>query len=353
MKKLQLAAAMTDIHWGAKNNSDQHNQDCLNYIDWFCGEAINNNADHVIFLGDWFENRSAVNVSTLHYSYIGAKKLNDLGIPIFFIIGNHDLYHRHTRDIFSTVQFREFSNFVIIDHPTIIDDIHSSPLLCPYLFPHEYPSLTQYNKVPTWWGHFEFKGFIVTGYNIVMQSGPEHTAFDGPDYIFSGHFHKRQRGGNVIYIGNTFPTNFSDADDTHRGMMIYNHVSKQVMFIDWEDCPKYCKVALSRLVDEQVTLPKYARVKCLIDIPLSFEEITAIKQEMITTYDLREFIPEESRELFDALSNTDIDDIELDHIGDELSELSGIDDMVIQMLSSIDTDHIENDLLIEIYLDLK
>ena len=56
-QKLHVAASMTDIHWGAKSNSEQHNQDCLNYINWFCKEAVDNGADHIIFLGDWFENR--------------------------------------------------------------------------------------------------------------------------------------------------------------------------------------------------------------------------------------------------------------------------------------------------------
>ncbi len=346
--KLSKAAAMTDIHWGAKSNSEQHNQDCLNYIDWFCQEAINNEADHIIFLGDWFENRSAVNISTLHYSYLGAKKLNNLGIPVYFIIGNHDLYHRHTREIYSTIQFQEFSNFTIIDNPTIVPDIVGSPLLCPYLFPHEYPELTQFNSVDTWWGHFEFKGFIVTGYNILMQTGPDHTAFDGPTYIFSGHFHKRQRGGNVVYIGNTFPTNFSDADDNHRGMMIYNNTSKQIKFLDWEECPKYTKVSLSKLLDGNIPLPANARVKCLIDVPLNFEESASLKQQMMQLYSLREFTPEESREVADAMSNTDVEDIDTDNV-----QISGIDDLVIQMLKSIDTDHIDNTLLIEQYQRLK
>ena len=29
------AACFTDIHWGLKNNAKQHNEDCLDFIDWF------------------------------------------------------------------------------------------------------------------------------------------------------------------------------------------------------------------------------------------------------------------------------------------------------------------------------
>jgi hypothetical protein len=40
------------------------------------------------------------------------------------------------------------------------------------------------------------------------------------DYVFSGHFHKRQSKANVWYIGNSFPHNYADAGDDARGMMI-------------------------------------------------------------------------------------------------------------------------------------
>ena len=77
MGKLTRTISFTDIHFGAKLNSEQHNQDCLNFVDWFCDHAIKEKADNIMFLGDWFENRSAVNVSTLNFSYRAAKKLND------------------------------------------------------------------------------------------------------------------------------------------------------------------------------------------------------------------------------------------------------------------------------------
>lgn len=38
-----------------------------------------------------------------------------------------------------------------------------------------------------------------------------------PEKVFSGHFHKRQQHGNVIYPGNCFPHNYADAWDDDRG----------------------------------------------------------------------------------------------------------------------------------------
>ena len=89
-KKLKKGAMCTDIHFGKKMNSEVHNEDCLNYLDWFCENVKNDpSIDHVWFLGDWNEQRAAINGLTLKYSYAGAKKLNELGLPVYFLLGNH------------------------------------------------------------------------------------------------------------------------------------------------------------------------------------------------------------------------------------------------------------------------
>ena len=46
------AACFTDIHFGLKNNSRQHNNDCENFVKWFIKEAKEFGAETCIFLGD-------------------------------------------------------------------------------------------------------------------------------------------------------------------------------------------------------------------------------------------------------------------------------------------------------------
>lgn len=349
--KLDVTASMTDVHFGARSNCEQHNQDCLNYIDWFCEHVkADSTIDNIMFLGDWFENRSALNILTMNYSYRGAKKLNDLGLPVYFVIGNHDLYHRHTRELYSSINFHEFSNFKIINEPTLISDIGDRVLMCPYLFPDEYANLAQYLKLKTWWGHFEFKGFQVTGSGMLMPTGPEADDFKGPLHIFSGHFHKRQLSKNIVYVGNTFPTNYSDAGDNDRGMMVYDHTKDVIKFINWEDCPKFTKITLTTLLDNTVKIYPNSRVKCIVDCPISFEESSLLRQQFITEYNLREFTMEESGEKDDVLSDTETD-VEPEFNDD--GTITSIDDLVVKMLSEIKTDMIDNQILIRQYQKLK
>lgn len=349
MKKLNKSANFTDIHWGAKSNSELHNQDNLRYIDWFCTNVKNDpTIDHIKFLGDWFENRSAINVSTLQYAAEGFRKLRDLKLPIFFVVGNHDLYMRHTRKVYSPIIYSEYDNVNIIDEPSILPNIGSGILLSPYLFHEEYTNLIPHLQLETWWGHFEFKGFYITGYNIKMEAGPDPDNYKGPKHIVSGHFHKRQANKNVVYMGNVFPTSFNDAGDNDRGMMTYDHNTDDMQFINWVECPKYVKTTLSKLLDDDTTLlPNEARVKVEIDIPISFEESNLLRKTFIQKHNLREFTMEESAVVQQAISETNADIDWNDH------QLTSVDDLVQVMLKEIDSDHINNDTLIKIYTDLK
>ena len=341
-------AIFTDIHFGAKGNSELHNQDCLDFIDWFCDNVkARGDIDSIGFLGDWFENRNALNIATMNFSYQGAKKINDLGLPVYYIVGNHDLYHRHTREIHSVIHFHEFENFIIIDEPTVIDNEHGEILFCPYMFHNEYPNLLKYLKKPVWMGHFEFKGFVVTGSDIKMQHGPSPSDFKGPKVILSGHFHKRQhpKNTNIVYVGNTFPTTFGDANDFDRGMCVYDFPNNSLDFKNWADAPKYIKTKLSAVLDGTVDLLPNSYVKCLADEEITFEESGVLKQSLIKKYKLRDFSLEESLELAQTLSDTETDDIEID-------ELMSIDEIVPQMLEQIESEKIDNKKLVRIYKSL-
>lgn len=336
----------TDIHWGAKNNSLMHNLDCDKYIDWFISKCKKECADIIVFMGDWFENRNAINVATLNASFKGLKKLNDLKIPIYFCIGNHDLYHRESRKEFSTLHFEKFENVNLISENIVVDNM----AFVPYLFKNEYASAAAFlenKRIKYAFGHFEFKNFIITGTDRLMDHGPDHKIFSNQKYIFSGHYHKRQIQDNVIYIGNTFPTNFGDVWDDDRGMCVLDTTLDSVKFFNWDDCPKYRKIKLSNLLsDEAPSLPENARVKCIVDIEISYSEAQQVKEELVNQLNLREFAFEE------ATSSEKTGEVDEDSI--EEFELSSLNDAVIKMIENgvVTTVNIDPKMLIEIYSKL-
>ena len=117
------AAWFTDIHYGMRNNARQHNVDCDEFIDWFIQEAKDKGCETCIFGGDWHHNRASLNISTMKYSLAGLRKLNNSFEKVYFILGNHDLFYRETRDTNSVEFAKELPNVVLIDdklvEPTI------------------------------------------------------------------------------------------------------------------------------------------------------------------------------------------------------------------------------------------
>lgn len=297
----------TDIHFGAHHNSTQHNEDCLKFIDWFIQQCKRKNIDTIFFLGDWFEHRNSISTLTQKYSICALRKLNQSGFKVIFLIGNHDLYHRHNREVHSAEFFKELENLIIIDNPCRYKDI----LLLPYLFKDEYPMLVNdVNKSTYVFGHLEFRNFFLTGTNSRSEIGYQHQMFSGPKYIFSGHFHKRQATDNIIYIGNPFGTSYADAGDYSRGACFLDMQTNEVDFEDYEG-PSYIKTSLSILLDDLSVIKQYARIKCILDVDISYSEAQSLKKDLIETFNLRELSLEENAiERQQALSESTLDELD-------------------------------------------
>lgn len=332
------SAIFTDIHFGKKSNSETHNQDCLRFVEYFCEEVKKDESiDHIVFMGDWFDHRNAINISTLNYSYSAMKLLNDLGLDVVWIIGNHDLYMRNTRDVHSLPYLDEFQKFILVDEPTIIND---TILVLPYLFENEYSEfLSEINRAEIIYGHLELKGFVVTGASVVLDHGPDHSLFKGPKRIFTGHFHKRQIRDNVVYIGNTFPHDFSDTNDSERGYAVYTYDTDVLVFHDWIDAPSYIRCNLSDLIkNHKKILKRDATVKCFVDIDIELEESLDLREMFTTKYELRGLSFEE------PAADIIVEDLNLEGL-----EMESTNDIVKELLNRIESDKLCKEKLIKIY----
>ena len=86
------AAVFTDIHFGMRQNSKAHNDDCMGFVKWFCAEAKRQDCDTAIFMGDWHHHRATVNVSTLNYTVEAIDYISKHFERFFFIC--HPKYFR-------------------------------------------------------------------------------------------------------------------------------------------------------------------------------------------------------------------------------------------------------------------
>lgn len=328
---------MTDIHFGLKSNSATHLRDCEEFVDWFISEAKSAGCETAIFLGDWSHNRNSLNLFTLDTSLRCLEKLGAAFENFYWFPGNHDLFYKDKRDVHSSAFGRHVPGVTIVDSVMTQGDV----TLVPWLVGEEWKNLGKI-KSKYMFGHFELPLFYM---NAMVQM-PDHGElspghFVHQDYVFSGHFHKRQNKERIWYIGNAFPHNFADAWDDDRGMMILEW-GGEPQFINWPDCPKYRTLPLSRLIDEKDTLMKSKmHLKVNLDIDITFEEANFIKEEFTNTYDIREISLIQDKANLDNATEESLD-----------NTFSSVDQIVTEGLVNLENGQFNSNLLLEIYNDL-
>jgi|TARA_B100001094_G_scaffold328180_1_gene388026 hypothetical protein len=336
MPLFKKAACFTDIHFGMKSGSRTHNMDCEEFLKWFCKEAKAAGAETCIFLGDWHHNRATTDVSTMNYTVSNLERLNETFEKTYFMVGNHDLFYKDKREINSIEFMRLFPNIIPITEQLTEGDV----TLLPWLVGEEWKAVKNI-KSRYVFGHFELPYFKMNAMVEMPDHGelqPDH--FTNQEYVFSGHFHKRQTKGNVTYMGNAFPHNYADAWDDERGMM----------FLEWGGVPEYKTwpaqpvfrtFKLSQLLEKpEDHLKENMHCRVTIDVQITFEEANFIKEQFIPQFKLRELmlIPEK----VEVESN--IDPIDL--------SFESVDTIVMNQIEQLDSDSYDKRMLTEIYRDL-
>jgi DNA repair exonuclease SbcCD nuclease subunit len=336
MSLFKKAACFTDIHFGLKSGSRTHNQDCENFVSWFCDTARVQGCETAIFLGDWHHNRSTTDVSTMNYTVSNLEKLSQSFEKVYFILGNHDLFYKDKREINSVEFMRLFPNIVPIRELYTEGDV----TIMPWLIGDEWTTVKQL-KSRYIFGHLELPHFYMNAMVQMPDHGQLQTGhFQHQELVFTGHFHKRQQKGNVVYIGNAFPHNYADAGDDDRGMMTLEWGGKPE-YHTWPDQPIYRTYKLSQIIDKpDELLREKMHCRVTIDLPITFEEANFIKEQFMPQYNLRELmlIPEKV-EVESAVNPIDI-------------TFESVDTIVMNQINNIDSDTYDKKLLLDIYNDL-
>jgi len=337
MGLFKKAACFTDIHFGLKSNSQTHNQDCEDFVDWYIEEAKKSGCETGIFLGDWHHNRNSINLTTLDASIRSLEKLGAAFENFYWFPGNHDLFYKDKRSVHSSSFGKHIPGVTVVDHILTLDDV----TFVPWLIEEEWKSMKTLTSKYVF-GHFELPNFFM---NAMVQM-PDHGElraedFGAPDYVFSGHFHKRQVNQKVQYIGNAFPHNFADAWDDDRGMMTLEWGGTPE-YITWLDAPKFRTLKLSELIDKKDDIMKSKMyLKVHLDIDISFEEANFIKEEFTLNYDIREMSLIQEKNNLEGVIDDNPD-----------SKFESVDQIVTEQLVNIESDAFDKSLLLNIYNNL-
>ena len=341
MRLFDKAAFFTDIHFGKSSDSEGHNQDCIRYLEWFIAEAKKRGCDTVFFLGDWFDNQVKLRKDTLFYSDMALKMLAAEPFKVFMLVGNHDMYYKTSRDKHGMLHVGQYPKIQVIGEMTTQGGV----LMAPYLVTDEFVLVPPEEGVKYVLGHFALPGFLTNETYEWPDKGVglhgDH--FETPDYVFTGHFHKRQMKHNehgvpVCYIGNCFPHNFNDVNDRDRGFMFLEW-GAEPEFVNWKEAPNYNRIKLSALEEHMSMFNEWSVIECIDDVGIGQDEALEIREGMQEV--IRDFKFKFTNQSLDGTQEVSMEGV----------DLQSAENMVRHYLDEIDTEDSEYDkeLLKEIF----
>jgi hypothetical protein len=220
-------AIITDQHFGARKNSKLFHDYFLKfYEDIFFPTLVKEGITTIIDMGDTFDSRKGVDFVSLEWAKNNYyDKLEELGITVHTIVGNHTAYYKNTNQLSGVNLFlREYDNVKIYSEAEEVKIDNTKFLFVPWINSENEEKtlkLIDDSDSPCVMGHLELNGFMATRGHF-MEHGMDSNVFDKFDKVYSGHYHMRSNKDNIFYLGNPYEMYWNDVNDRDRGFHLFD-----------------------------------------------------------------------------------------------------------------------------------
>jgi DNA repair exonuclease SbcCD nuclease subunit len=228
-------AIITDQHFGARNDSIAFLDFFEKFYDNTFFPALDaNSIDTVLVLGDTFDRRKYVNFYALDRAKkMFFDKLEERGIRVHMLAGNHDTYYKNTNEVNSPdLLLVEYGNIDVISKPETIVIDGTSICMIPWICPENYQESLDHiknTKAEVCMGHLEIAGFAMYR-GMESHDGLAKETFQKFDLVFSGHYHHRSSDQHIHYLGNPYELTWQDYNDP-RGFHLFDLDTRELGFI--------------------------------------------------------------------------------------------------------------------------
>lgn len=226
---------ITDIHFSVRGGSlyfiERYKLFFKNIFFPYCDE---HKVKNVYLLGDTWEDRKNMNINALREArQMFFDECLIRNINIISILGNHDVFYRNTNET-NAMDIIEsaYPNVKIIQEYEEIEIGSKTFGFMSWINSENYArNMKRIEESNTNYllGHFEISQFEMTR-GVIADKGMSHDLFKNYDMVLSGHFHIKNKIGNIYYIGNPFQTTWDDFG-TQRGFHSYDHEKDEFEFV--------------------------------------------------------------------------------------------------------------------------
>ena len=311
---------ITDTHIGVRSNSLEWLKIMEDFFyDWYIPYLRKNVEpnDILVHCGDLCDSRQSINLLVLNKVIDIFQEISTI-LPVYIILGNHDIYHKSTNDIHSLRILNHINNITVIQEPEIITlDNGKTLFMLPWRANHEVERDTVLNNTSDYlFCHLDINGFKFNSLSNAINDTNDISLFDRYLKVFNGHIHYRQSKKNVNLLGCPYQLTRGDSGNS-KGVYLFDPNSNDLKFIENTYSPRFLKFKLSLLLEKTLGEFQGLTKNNFVDIIVTTEQSTSIPLNQLIE------LSKEHRQLNIILDNTDTD-IDVTNITSE-SELINFD----------------------------
>ena len=271
---------ISDTHWGARANSSMWQDTIENYhrkvfIPLLKKEV--KKGDVLVHAGDMFDNRQTLNLLVGNAALSVYTEIAKI-LPIYIIVGNHDIYRKKTNDISSLDFLKNVENIHVLKDAKVFEWSEEKVLLMPWQSHRESEinTITEHSSASIVICHSEVAG-VQLNHGIKSFDGVPIANYKKFKQVFSGHIHHRALYDNVQMLGCPYQITRSDTKNS-KGVTLYDIKKDEIVFFENNYSPKFLKIPLDKILDFK--LEELKKVVCNNYIDLYIPSKIASKYNM-------------------------------------------------------------------------
>lgn len=226
-------AIISDLHYGVRGDAIMFLDHQKKFIDDILVPTLKERGiGSIIIPGDLVDRRKYINFNTLHRmkkDFFGPLA----GCSFTILAGNHDVFHKNTNRVNALSELLgDVQGVFDVWSPTEFKYGNREVLYLPWINTENYDECmrkVKETKAKVCIAHLELAGFEMHA-GHVCDHGMDAKLFDKFDLVISGHFHKKSRQGNIVYVGAPWEMTWNDYD-CPRGFHILDTETLELEFI--------------------------------------------------------------------------------------------------------------------------
>lgn len=246
---------ISDTHFGVRSNSREWMDIIESYFRDFFIPLLRREArpgDILVHCGDTFDSRQSLNLYILNKGQAIIEAISEI-MPVYIIIGNHDIFMKYSNEINSMKIFKHMKNVTVFEEPTKVNFGKKTAMFLPWIDDHT--ELAEFVKDPLngadlLFCHTDVKGISFNRY-VKVEEGAEPENFQQYGRVYSGHIHYAQKFKNVRMLGTPYELTRSDIGNTKSVWMLDLETDIEQ---SWENThsPKFLKFRLEWILEKSI-----------------------------------------------------------------------------------------------------